>query len=265
MLKIWYHKYGNESSENLIACFKERGFAAEMVVRGTHPRHTDRDVIINFGNSYTPSWINQTRLGINHPDAVKISSHKIRTLERFNASGVPTVRWTTNPEIAKTWGLVVVRNKLKGKDGDGIFLWNSDDGELPEAPLYTEYKNNYKEYRVHVFNGEVIDFLEKRQRRGGANDVQIRTYTNRWIFARQDVVRPPNAEEVAIQAVNSIGLMFGGVDLIWNRRENRCYVLEVNSAPGMWGQNVEIYADKFVDYITRNAPECLDAVPATNA
>jgi D-alanine-D-alanine ligase-like ATP-grasp enzyme len=40
-------------------------------------------------------------------------------------------------------------------------------------------------------------------------------------------------------------LDFGAVDIIYNAKRNECYVLEVNTAPGLEGTTVEKYATKF--------------------
>ena len=40
-------------------------------------------------------------------------------------------------------------------------------------------------------------------------------------------------------------LDFGAVDLIWNEHENKCYVLEVNSAPGIEGTTLQQYVTAF--------------------
>jgi D-alanine-D-alanine ligase-like ATP-grasp enzyme len=37
-------------------------------------------------------------------------------------------------------------------------------------------------------------------------------------------------------------LDFGAVDVIWNEKQQRAYVLEVNTAPGLEGQTVDDYA-----------------------
>jgi D-alanine-D-alanine ligase-like ATP-grasp enzyme len=49
----------------------------------------------------------------------------------------------------------------------------------------------------------------------------------------------------AIKAVNCLGLYFGAADVIWNDKEQRAYVLEVNTAPGLEGTTLENYANAF--------------------
>ena len=44
----------------------------------------------------------------------------------------------------------------------------------------------------------------------------------------------------------AVGLKFGAVDLIWNELENKSYVLEINTAPGLTGATLEKYAQAIV-------------------
>jgi glutathione synthase/RimK-type ligase-like ATP-grasp enzyme len=41
------------------------------------------------------------------------------------------------------------------------------------------------------------------------------------------------------------GLDFGAVDVIWNERQQRAYVLEINSAPGLEGTTIDDYVRYF--------------------
>ena len=42
--------------------------------------------------------------------------------------------------------------------------------------------------------------------------------------------------------MESIGLDFGAVDVIYNGHSNRAYVLEINTAPGLTGTTLDNYA-----------------------
>ena len=41
------------------------------------------------------------------------------------------------------------------------------------------------------------------------------------------------------------GLTFGAIDVIWNEHQQKAFVLEINTAPGIEGTTVEKYAAKF--------------------
>lgn len=215
--------------------------------RNYHPRNSH--VIINWGNSGTPRWGRLAGKIYNKPEAVAKAINKLTAFEEFKKHEVPIPEFTTSREEATKWAsdgcAVLTRHSLSSYGGRGISI--HDGGVLENAPLYVKYKKKKKEFRVHVFNGKVIDVLEKRKR-NGFNDLPnantyIRSYGNGWVFCRDGIVKPDTLDEVSIKAVQALGLDFGGVDVIWNERENKCYVLEVNTAPGIEGTSVLRYAE----------------------
>ena len=115
-----------------------------------------------------------------------------------------------------------------------------------------------KEWRVHVFRGEVLRIARKVW--VGAGDIPTHPVWNQergWHYRYQvdlaDTTRR-NLEGLAKRAVVALGQDFGAVDIIRDCRKNY-YVLEVNSAPGIianpntlaayaealkkWGESVE--------------------------
>ena len=142
---------------------------------------------------------------------------------------------------------VVARALTNASEGRGITIFVKGTPP-PPAPLYTEYIPKKKEFRVHVWNNKVIDVAEKRKRKGYIfeRDTQVRNTANGYVFCRADVVEPDNLRAVALGAVACLGRTYGAVDVIWNQKRNICYVLEVNSRPGMEGTTVEKYADAII-------------------
>jgi glutathione synthase/RimK-type ligase-like ATP-grasp enzyme len=110
------------------------------------------------------------------------------------------------------------------------------------APLYTEYIKKKKEFRVHVWDGKVIDVQEKR-RKDGFESAKVRNTANGYVFCRMGIRPPAGLDSLAVSAVAALGRTYGGVDIIWNEHHNKSYVLEVNSRPGMEGTTVTKYAD----------------------
>lgn len=161
--------------------------------------------------------------------------------------------WTTNKQEAVAWNTTfLARTKLNGHSGQGIFVCEPNDEVLPHAPLYVKYKKKRHEYRVHVFNGQVIDVTQKKRKKGFEGvDNKIRNHKNGWIYARDDVTEPNDLRTQALNTINAVGLKFGAVDLIWNEKENKCYVLEVNTAPGLYETTLRKYAEAFVKDITQ--------------
>ena len=214
-------------------------------------------LIVNWGNTNTPPWFNTRPYGgfplllLNTPLAVERASNKMRTFNTLRDSEVPVPPFTTDIEEAKGWqesgNVVLCRNLLRASAGRGIIIISPGE-TMPVSPLYVKYMKKKREYRVHVFNGRVVDVQQKRTRTGAEpEDVnyQIRNHENGWVFVR-DSIRDyrPEFGEMAVQAVTNLGLDFGAVDMVWNSHYDTALVLEVNTAPGLEGTSVGIYRDE---------------------
>ena len=136
---------------------------------------------------------------------------------------------------------MVCRTTLSGHSGQGIVIASSPE-ELVDAPLYTQFIEKDKEYRVHVFNGVIIDFQQKKRRRGEEQNDDIRNHANGWVYARSDVVLPEDVETNAIRATLSLGLDFGAVDICTDLDGN-AIVFEVNTAPGIFNTTLDKYVE----------------------
>lgn len=140
---------------------------------------------------------------------------------------------------------IVARKLTNSCEGKGITIFKKGEDPTPPAPLYTEYIPKKKEFRVHVWNGEVIDVSEKRKKKGfeGERDTMVRNIANGYVFCRTNITEPADLRMVALSAVQAIGRTYGAVDVIWNEKRNKCYALEVNSRPGMEGKTVDTYVN----------------------
>lgn len=223
-------------------------------------RGREEKLVINWGASRVPEEVAKCTV-INQPDAVAKASDK---LQFFQNAECRKPDYTTDVEQAIEWcregATVVARTVLNGHSGQGIVLLEEDDtGEIEglyvegvvRAPLFTAYVKKRNEYRVHVFRGEVID-VQRKARRQEVPDEQvnwkIRNHDNGFVFARNgDAIGdvPNDCLVQAISAVDSLGLDFGAVDVIYNEREASAYCLEVNTAPGLAGTTVESYVRAF--------------------
>lgn len=215
--------------------------------------------IVNWGNSEYPEWLDfSNSIVMNWPVQVSIATNKLWSFQLFSVDGVCHPDWTTEKEVAQCWQAagetIVVRKELTGKGGSGIVICEEGD-KLPDAPLYTIYFKKKHEYRVHVFDGKVIDFQEKKREKGKEDvDGKIRNHSNGWVFCRNDVVLPEIVQSESIKAVASLGLTFGAVDVGFNVHYNRACVFEVNTAPGLTETTAKKYAETINNYIKKVRP-----------
>jgi hypothetical protein len=214
------------------------------------PRRGDK--VINFGNSTLPNW-EFAKPDKNFPTQVAIAANKLLTLQRLHEAEIPVPEFTTNREEAQQWvndsSTVVVRHTLTGHSGQGIEI--IQEGEVPNAPLYTKYRKKRAEYRVHVIGGQVIDTVQKKKRnaeeRPSNFSTFVRSHSTGWVFCRDGVNPCPVRDATSVAAVAALSLDFGAVDIIYNEHENKYYVLEVNTAPGLEGTTLDKYAEALLE------------------
>lgn len=253
---VFPYKKGSESAKNLA----NKMNAKRIRVEGTRFKAGDNKVVINWGASKMPEQCLKGEV-LNHPDAVGLVANKLHffnAVADYNAAreGVDQVlvpEFTTDKDVAKKWGsTIVAREKLTGHSGEGIVLYEPDE-DIGDAPLYVRYIPKKQEYRIHVLKDKVVDVQRKARHREVPNERvnwKIRNHHNGFIFARnEDAPVPDCVKEQAVRAVMATGLDFGAVDIVYNEKQGKAYVLEINTAPGLAGTTLENYAKNFKEYI----------------
>lgn len=182
-----------------------------------------------------------------------IASNKLTFFQAASrVEGLNIPEFTTDPTVAKAWDKEYLgRTSLTSHSGQGIVQYAAF--ETPRyAPLYVQYIKKMYEYRVHVYNGQVIDIVQKKRRSDTENiNSQIRSHANGWVFCREDL-KINNKNDLinqALLACNVAGLDFGAVDIIYNAHQKKYYVLEVNTAPGLEGQTIINYTQAILNHI----------------
>lgn len=226
-----------------------------LKLQGSRYVRKARDTIINWGNT-DPPYVDDVLNG----RGIRTASNKLAFFQRVAGRGevdiIPTF-WTDRASIPDDAFPIVCRTVLAGHSGEGIVIANTR-ADLVPAPLYVRYIKKKHEYRIHV--GRITDnaqeLLENRltiiseQKKVKRADVenanfQIRNHANGFIFQRHGIVVPESVRDVARRALACTDLDFGAADVIFNEREGRPYVLEINTAPGLEGQTVTDYANFF--------------------
>ena len=255
-IRIMPHS-ASKGARKLADALKEEGFNVMRLKRtGSNYRGYPSHVLINWGCS-SRRTIREGIEMLNEPEGVEKAQNKVSTFE--NLTSVPTPDWTTDRETAASWiqegYKVYCRTLTRGSEGRGIVVATTTD-EIVSAPLYTKGLEIAREVRVHVFMGEVIDFSQKkkmgseRREQEGIEevDMDVRNHKNGWIFARSDVTLPDDAKDMAVSAVEALGLDFGAVDMVITPQE-ACRVLEINTAPGLEGTTLERYKNAVKAYV----------------
>lgn len=221
------------------------------------------DIIINWGmaDENNPThvgaavakslWDGEMQL-YNNAGIIRKASNKLlffKEISNVDDSIIPKW-WTSKEDIPDDCFPIVCRTVLAGHSGEGIVIADSRD-DLVAAPLYVQYIKKKDEYRVHVGKRGDGSFgvicVQRKAKRHDATEVdwRIRNHAGGFIFQRNGFTWPAAVESAALQACEAVGLTFGAVDVIWNDKHGKAYVLEVNTAPGLEGQTVIDYANYF--------------------
>ena len=239
------------------------------------------DTLVNWGYSGTlPEHLLGAGCWINHPTNVRVASNKLTCFEALRRSGIPIPDFTVSRGLAECWlngealeddeeGKpcdVVCRHTLNGHSGEGIEIVDKvntiidkninpteeDFKVLPNAPLYVKYIPKRHEYRAHVLPGGATIIRQKLRNPEVPSenvDWRVRSHGNGFIFAQELTFKPEGIETIAEEAVDSLNLEFGAVDIIYNEKRNQVYVLEVNTAPGLEGSTLDLYSGAFKKYL----------------
>lgn len=257
-VKLYPYKMGSESAKslsNVLNIMRVRPDGDYVPKVG--------NTVINWGSSQVPTWAQRAgsrgvRI-LNKLESVNNAANKLTALNILRNAGVATPDFTTSSSVASSWlqrgETVVERHELRGNSGAGIRIVNLDDEDMPStinsAPLYTKFIPKTAEFRVHVFRGEVIDYIEKKRVAAERRDESFNKYVSSvhqgWVFARTNIRDIPEVRQIAIKAVQALGLDFGAVDIVYF--DGRPFVLEVNSAPGLKGTTLIKYANAFRRYM----------------
>jgi glutathione synthase/RimK-type ligase-like ATP-grasp enzyme len=232
-IKVYPYRQGSRSALALALALGGR----VLRVQGSAYRPATGDTVINWGSGQCPYENLGPARVLNSPERVRIAANKRSAFHVLQQAGVSVPQFAVTPDAVNWSGPTVVRHKLSGHSGEGIEI--IDPGNtLPEAPLYVEYIKKEDEYRVHVIGQEVVLVQRKaRDKSVEKPNWQVRNHANGFVFVREGFTAPTVLLEQAKWPPLALGFDFGGVDVVFNTKEKRAYVLEINTAVGMEGQH----------------------------
>lgn len=203
------------------------------------------DVVVNWGSTNFPNNLYSNGSVLN--PKITQAQNKLDCLKLLYQNNVSCPAfWCDRLDIPDDAYPVVCRKVLTGHSGHGIVISETPD-DLVSAPLYTQYIKKKEEYRVHVLQGEVF-FVQRKARKISHENPNwlVRNLSNGFVFLECDIDDVP--EDVITQAESAtvaVGVDFGGVDVIWNDKKQKAYVLEINTACGLEERTAKAYAEAF--------------------
>lgn len=231
---------------------------ALSATRKTTNKRARCDLFIRWGTTEQFDSVRYKK-ELNSLEAVLRTSNKLEMLQTLTAANVSTLDFSTDPaqltSLADREGNVYIRNKL------GVVRYGNDYNVSSDLYFSRPIRFKRREYRIHVFNGKILGAYEKVPLVSAtATDQNPHSSENRPKLFKSDTCKfvrcdlelegsrlTQAAKELSISSVAALGLVFGGVDLV--RDKNGVFsIIEVNSAPGLNGLNVERWVEAIKEY-----------------
>lgn len=245
--KLWMfaYKMGSESAKKLQA-----GLGV-LQIKHENSNFVGKtgQVILNWGAG---SGVFCAHVGnalvLNPPHLVDIAVNKLSFFEHMSGWGHPRLpEWTTKQSVAQGWiedgYKAVARTKLEGCKGAGLVVCHNQLDFIP-AKLYTRLINIVSEYRVYMFNEDVIDTRIKQNAPETAANPDGVLIGEEVLFCQLYNKKVP--EDVYVQAkkaAKKLGLTTCGLDIVWDGE--KAYVIEANTAPYLGDVTVQKYVSAF--------------------
>jgi len=195
------------------------------------------------------------------------TADKLRCFNNFKDSKIPFPRLLTREEIingdASSLPKCFIGRKNFSHSGRGMvkYLTSNYNGysaiimgykttcrkkKLPEHDFFVEFLSCKKEYRIHIFRGNVILELKKNIPKESSQKNYIHTLEQGFSMSPCYIEHEKRNEILfyAVKAIEACELDFGAVDIFIDINDN-IYVLEVNSDPGMPGVIGYVYYLEF--------------------
>jgi hypothetical protein len=213
-------------------------------------RRTRTDFFLRWGNS--DSFPVRTRLELNTREAVLNTTNKLKMITILKDSGIPVPEFSTDQSLIT--GDVYIRNRL------GVTRFGSDFSPWTDLYFSKPIENKKREYRIHVFNSKIIAMYEKVPHDQENQPRLFKSHNCKFKLVNPEICRVDSVgQQLVIDAVNNLGLLFGGVDLIYTYDNNKpeserkgFVITEVNSAPGLNNVNAQRWIQVIKEYINDN-------------
>jgi glutathione synthase/RimK-type ligase-like ATP-grasp enzyme len=240
---ILFSDRSSKTGRDLLNKFKPLSTKA---LRKRTDRKLNTDVVLRWGSTESFSRL-RSRLELNSLESVTNASNKKRMMEILVEAGIPTPSILFNPETENVADDFVDENGFFYVRGANQEVRYDDRIRVGDLYVSKPVVNKRREYRVHVFNGEVITIYEKIPNED--NTKLFKAHNCHFELKNKDNCKLTlENQQVCIDAVKSLGLLFGGVDVMRDKDQN-IFISEVNSAPALNGTNIDRYVTKITEYI----------------
>lgn len=222
---------------------------------GQMPKFPKR-VRIRFGSTIPHSRVDYI---INKIDAIKNTANKMTMKRLLSAAGVNTPKYFLNDDAGRN---AIMEGHLGEKiffktpyhsRGRGMVMYDTKESAMTQLNkgYFEESKISWREYRVHVMDGEVFYVDEKRPKDQSMKLKDrpiVKNMSNGFKFRRPLADYPDEVHTESVKAVEALGLDFGGVD-VGVTKDGEVVIYEVNSAPSLRTKTRKLYQKALVKLI----------------
>jgi len=246
---------------NKRSCITAKALANELGARTINNKRFKKkpSVFVRWGNSYLESP--EGAIEVNDLEAVKNSSNKLlmaRILSAVPEAKFPKV-WFFDDEIDHP-------SPRSNSEEDieefidllpsGLYFRNKfNQARLRnfkvEGDMYAVEKiDKIREFRVHVFQDEIVGVYEKIPYEGNPDywKDDVCRFKRIDTASKEALKGTKGIRPAAKAAVKALGLVFGGADVMIDIDGN-VFVNEVNTAPSLNTENVKRFSEKIKEYV----------------
>lgn len=214
---------------------------------------------IRWGNSaFQTNGV--TDLNLNSAMLVRLMSNKKLFSDKYrNDFWVPDFRKDTPSSENFP---VLIRRTMSGFGGVGIIpcdTYSEFQQSWDGTGYWTKYINLSSEFRVHIFDGEVLRIFKKVRESGiEESKFNIRNADRGWHFSPIEKIDSlMGLRELAkifwnkTQEFFHLEHGFFALDVGWNKEAKRYFILEGNTAPGIVHNpnTLRLYAERFINVL----------------
>ena len=188
---------------------------------------------------------------LNTREAVRCAANKLEALQIMRTSGVSVPRLFLPPFEISSSVPRIFRNRYRYCANDNPLIVLENTGIDPASCVSYDYAMEFietkTEYRVHVFNGNMIRVQKKTE--GENADPNIRTSKRGWVLRQAKLNNVPfSVINEGINTVRALDLHFGAVDILYGY-DKKAYVVEVNTGPALNGWGIAMYIQAILGYL----------------
>ena len=223
------------------------------VQRKRTQKRANLSVLLRWGSSETfPT--SRVQLELNTAQAVSNASNKLRMMQLLKENNISMPEFTTTSDNIESMkdetGNYYIRSK------QGVVRYGNDFNPTTDSYASKPIVNKRREYRVHVFNGKIVAIFEKIPHGSGEENFNqpalFKSFNCRFSLSDPTISRCNEVgQQLAIDAIKAVGLLFGGVDIIRDKDGN-FFCCETNSAPGLSENSIQRWIPHIKDYIDEN-------------